>query len=71
MFVALKGKEAEKEVKQSQKAIKVLGGEITELKQISIPYTDLQHKIVLIKKVEQTPKQYPRKAGKVLKNPIK
>lgn len=71
MFVALKGKDAEKEVKQSQKAIKVLGGEITELKQISIPYTDLQHKIVLIKKVEQTPKQYPRKAGKVLKNPIK
>ena len=71
MFVALKGKDAEKEVEQSQKAIKALGGEITELKQISIPYTDLQHKIVLIKKVEQTPKQYPRKAGKVLKNPIK
>ena len=71
MFVALKGKDAEKEVEQSQKAIKALGGEITELKQISIPYTDLQHKIVLIKKVGQTPKQYPRKAGKVLKNPIK
>lgn len=71
IFIALKGKDAEKEMEQSQKAIKVLGGEITELKQVSIPYTDLQHKIVLIKKVAQTPKQYPRKAGKVLKNPIK
>ncbi len=71
IFLSLKGPDVEQEVQQSQKAIKVLGGEITEIKQVVIPNTELQHKIVFIKKVQQTPIQYPRKAGKVLKNPIK
>lgn len=70
IFVALKGRDAQKEVEQSQKAIKLLGGELIEIKQIEIPHTDLEHKIVLIKKVAQTPQKYPRKAGKPVKNPI-
>ena len=70
MLIAFKGPDAEQEVQQSQKAIKVLGGEVIEIKQIVIPNTELQHKIVFIKKMQQTPIQYPRKAGKALKNPI-
>ncbi len=70
IFVALKGRDAQKEVEQSQKAIELLGGELIEIKQIEIPHTDLEHKIVLIKKVAQTPQKYPRKAGKPVKNPI-
>lgn len=70
MLIAFKGPEAEQEVQQSQKAIKVLGGEVTEIKQVVIPNIELQHKIILIKKVQQTPIQYPRKAGKALKTPI-
>ena len=69
-LIALKGPEAEQEVRQAKKAIQVLGGEVTEIKQITIPYIELRHTLVLIKKVRQTPSQYPRKAGKVLKNPI-
>ena len=59
-----------KEVEQSQKAIQLLGGELIEIKQIEIPHTDLEHKIVLIKKIVQTPAKYPRKAGKPVKSPI-
>ena len=70
IFVALKGRDAQTEVEQSQKAIELLGGELIEIKQIEIPHTDLEHKIVLIKKVAQTPQKYPRKAGKPVKNPI-
>lgn len=70
MLIAFRGPDAEQEVQQSQKAIKVLGGEVIEIKQIVIPNTELQHKIVFIKKMQQTPIQYPRKAGKALKNPI-
>ncbi len=70
LLIALKGPEAEQEVNQAKRAIQVLGGEVIEIKQIIIPDTELRHTLVLIKKVIQTPSQYPRKAGKVLKNPI-
>lgn len=70
LFVALKGKEAAKEVEQSQKAMEVLGGELCKMIDVTIPNIDLNHKIVVVKKVKQTPAQYPRKAGKVLKNEI-
>ena len=70
IFAALKGRDAQKEVEQSQKAIQLLGGELIEIKQIEIPHTDLEHKIVLIKKIVQTPAKYPRKAGKPVKSPI-
>ncbi len=70
IFAALKGRDAQKEVEQSQKAIQLLGGELIEIKQIEIPHTDLEHKIVLIKKIAQTPAKYPRKAGKPVKSPI-
>lgn len=70
VFIALKGKEAAKEVEQSQKAMQVLGGELSDMIDVTIPNTDLNHKIVIVKKVKQTPMKYPRKAGKVLKNEI-
>ena len=70
-FIALKGPDVEEELNSSKKAIKTLGGEITDVKVISIPFTDINHSIVMIKKVRQTPSQYPRKAGTASKEPIK
>ena len=70
-FIALKGPLLDEEIVEAKKAISVLGGEIEKIETIKIPFTDIQHKLVFIKKIRQTPKQYPRKAGKVSKNPIK
>ena len=69
-FLALKGPLADDELKDAHRAIHILGGEVTEVKNIHIPNTDLNHKIIIIKKVRHTPIQYPRKAGIVTKNPI-
>ena len=69
-FIALKGPLLDKEVIEAEKAIKTLGGEIEKIETINIPFTDINHKIIFIKKLRQTPKQYPRKAGKITKNPI-
>ena len=38
---------------------------------IKLPEIDLDHNILVFKKVKNTPSKYPRKAGKVTKNPIK
>lgn len=70
-FISLKGPEVEKELAESEYAIKVLGGSLIEVKRIHIPHSELSHTLIMIKKVLQTPTQYPRKAGKVTKAPIK
>ena len=68
VMIALKGREAENEAGQAEKAIKVLGGELLEIKDAF--YKDMEHKIIVIKKTANTPSQYPRKAGKPSKQPI-
>ncbi len=70
-FISLKGPEVGEELDIAKNAIRTLGGEITGIKPVEIPLSNLHHTLVLIKKIGQTPKQYPRKAGKISKNPIK
>ena len=69
-FLALKGPLAESELLDSRRAIYILGGDILPTFSVPIPKTDLNHKIIIIKKVRQTPIKYPRKAGILTKNPL-
>ncbi|HBF9929309.1 TPA: 16S rRNA (guanine(527)-N(7))-methyltransferase RsmG [Clostridioides difficile] len=59
------------ELEESQKAIDVLGLEYIEKIDVELPEIDLNHNILVFKKVMETPVKYPRKAGKPAKNPIK
>lgn len=68
-LLALKGPEVENELLDAQKAIRVLGG-ATPIVESSNAFDGQQHNFVLIKKVKNTPSQYPRKAGVPGKNPI-
>lgn len=70
-FISLKGSDIEQELNSSKIAIKKLGGEVQSLNNIQIPYSTINHSIIIIKKFRQTPSQYPRKAGTVSKVPIK
>lgn len=69
-FISMKGPEVDDELNEAKKAIKVLGGEIVGVKKAVIPETDITHSLIVIKKVKATPTKYPRKAGKVKKEPI-
>jgi len=67
-FIAYKGQEVETEVKEANSAIEKLGGKID-----SIEYDDTyidRWALIFIKKVKNTPKQYPRQSGKPSKNPL-
>ncbi len=70
-FVALKGPSIDEELKNGTNAIKILGGELKNIIEVSIEDTDLRHNIVEIIKVNNCPKAYPRKAGTVNKKPLK
>ena len=39
--------------------------QIKEIKEITIPDTDIKRKIVIIEKVKETPKQFPRNPKKI------
>ena len=68
VFLALKGRDGREEAKNSEKALKILGGKIEEIYDKS--WQDMEHVVISVRKVGQTPPQYPRKAGKPQKSPI-
>ncbi|MDQ0151108.1 16S rRNA (guanine(527)-N(7))-methyltransferase RsmG [Eubacterium multiforme] len=70
-FVALKGPAIEEELENSKRALDVLGGSLLRVDKTLIEDTDLNHNIVVVKKIKGCPKTYPRKAGTVAKKPIK
>lgn len=69
-LIALKGQKLDEELAEGEKAITILGGTIDKLVDVAVPYTDLNHRIAKIKKVKETPKKYPRKAGEPTKAPL-
>ena len=69
-LLAYKGPGAEEEAKDAEKALKILGGSIIGIRQTSMEEYGLDHRILVIKKVRNTPKAYPRKAGTPLKEPL-
>ena len=66
----MKGNNCEEEIEKAKKAIKVLGGEIEKTEEFTLPNSDNNRTILIIKKVKKTDRQYPRKAGIPTKNPI-
>ncbi len=69
-FLALKGPLAEEELEDALPAISVLGGEICDIMTVDIPFTELHHKIIVVKKVRHTPRQFPRKGKKSTEIPV-
>ncbi len=70
-LVALKGPKVEGELEESSKAIQVLGGEKVSETELTLPNSDEERTLILIKKIKQTPKKYPRQAGTPRRKPIK
>lgn len=70
MFIPYKSGNISEELSQAGRAVKVLGGKINEVKSFTLPETDIERTLVIIEKISQTKKAYPRKAGKPSKEPI-
>lgn len=68
--ICMKSNHIEEELEEAKKAIQVLGGEIEKIEELSLGNSDIIRKIIIIKKVKSTPKEFPRKAGTPSKSPI-
>ena len=69
-FIALKGANQE-EINDSIYAIEKLGGLVEETINFELPYDCGERNILRILKHKNTPKEYPRRYEKIVKNPLK
>ncbi len=70
--LAMKGNPPEAELSEGEHAIRLLGGRMSET--IEVPLLEevraRQRTLVIIEKVKETPRQYPRKPGQMKKHPL-
>lgn len=69
-FIAMKSKDTDEELERAKKAIRLLGGEIEKISDYTIPHTEITHRLVVIRKKNHTPKQYPRPFRKISASPL-
>ncbi len=67
-FIAYKTATAREEIKSAEKAIKKLGGRLVKI--IESGQANSGHLLVLVEKLVETPKVFPRKAGEAKKSPL-
>jgi len=68
-FIAQKKGDIEKELQDSSRAITLLGGMLSQIKQIDLPQLQ-DHLLVIIAKVAISPITYPRRPGIPAKRPL-
>ena len=68
--ICMKGPNIEQELKESTKAIQILGGQVEKIEKLNIN-EEFERNIVIIKKIKNTNRKYPRGQGKPAKEHIK
>ncbi len=68
--ICMKGSNIDEEVKNAKGALKILKGEIEEVQSFNLPESDYGRNIIIVKKLDNTPNAYPRKAGTPSKEPL-
>lgn len=69
-FVSYKSEKLSEEMESAEHAISILGGKIKEQVEFMLPDSDIYRNLVVMEKIKETPKKFPRKAGLPAKNPL-
>lgn len=69
-FLAMKSVECGQELEGARRAIETLGARVAEVKDYSVPGTQVTHRLVVLEKVRPTPAKYPRPFAKIKKEPL-
>lgn len=67
-FLSMKGADAENELKEAKKSIQLLGGRLERVEAYEIG--GVQHKVIVIRKIADTPEQYPRTWARMKQKPL-
>lgn len=69
-MIAQKGQYPSGEIAAARKAVKALGGEVSQVLPVKVPGLDADRHLVVIEKVKSTPGPYPRRPGIPAKQPL-
>lgn len=69
-FIPYKSGKIDEELANSEKAVKILGGNISDIKKFCLPSSDIERSFIIIDKIKKTPGKYPRKAGLPNREPL-
>ena len=69
-FLAMKAVDSDDEIRAAKSAIAQLGGKVEDIRDYTIPGTDITHRVVVIGKVKPTPAAFPRAFAKIKKAPL-
>jgi 16S rRNA (guanine527-N7)-methyltransferase len=69
-MLAQKGEGVHEEIENAVGAIKLLGGAMPELGQVTLPNREQLHYFVVVNKLSETPAKYPRRVGVPGKRPL-
>lgn len=67
IFAALKG--PNENYRDGENAVKLLGGQIADIKEYALPNGD-KRVLIIVKKVSSTAEKYPRNGGQIAKKPL-
>ena len=68
--ICLKGPNIEEEIKNAENALKLLGGEINRIEELTLPGTEEKRTIIEILSVKHSPNKFPRKPGTPTNSPL-
>ena len=69
-FLAMKSVDCDVELDNARGAIGQLGGRIETIRDYAVPCSDVKHRVVVIRKVKDTPPQFPRSWARIKKAPL-
>lgn len=69
-FISYKSEKINEELTIAKRAIGILGGKFDRSEEFYLPDSDIYRNLVTIKKIKDTPKKFPRKAGLPAKEPL-
>jgi 16S rRNA (guanine527-N7)-methyltransferase len=70
LFVAMKGQDISTELEEANFSLRELKGKVNDVHFLRLPGDESERHIIIISKLDPTPKKYPRKAGLPLKSPL-
>ena len=70
LFLAMKAVDSDAELDAARRAIDLLGGRVSAVRDYPIPGSEVRHRLVMIEKQRPSPAKYPRPFAKMKKAPL-
>lgn len=70
LFIAMKGTDGKLELDEANNAINILGGRIKDVISLDLPFNQGKREIIVIEKIKECPKKYPRAFAKIKERPL-